>query len=295
MGKKSKRSKPKAGQKGGGAAPAPAAAAASSPTPERAEETQARQPQPPPPDASCWICLDGDPDDGGKPIVRDCSCRGDDAGFAHISCLVNYARGKTLEMMDAPTQSDQNYNEPWTTCPNCRREYQRRVAIDMANALLSFMDEKYPGDELTKVYALHIIVAAVMFTDYRTSPELRAEGKRAADNVISILLESGANGRPEYFEYQLGAYIALAKLAEAEGTETGYETALDWYTKALDCAQSSDCAGTAVTALESNIKKVKSLRDGKGERPFMDEELQMIRAQYEKRVREEGEDHSETI
>ncbi|KAL9187146.1 hypothetical protein ACHAXT_010866 [Thalassiosira profunda] len=124
MGKKSKRSKPKKGQKGGSAAPAPAAAA-SSPTPERAEETQAHQPQPPPPGASCWICLDGDPDDGGKPIVRDCSCRGDDAGFAHLSCLVKYAGGKTRDVMDTIQPGlppNQDPNEPWQICPHCRRD-----------------------------------------------------------------------------------------------------------------------------------------------------------------------------
>ena len=41
--------------------------------------------------ASCYICLDEGPDEAGKPLVRDCSCRGDTAGFAHLSCIIEYA------------------------------------------------------------------------------------------------------------------------------------------------------------------------------------------------------------
>ena len=52
----------------------------------------------PPPEAACWICLCEDPDDQEKPIVRDCSCRGNNAGFAHLSCLVNYAKMKSAEV-----------------------------------------------------------------------------------------------------------------------------------------------------------------------------------------------------
>lgn len=44
--------------------------------------------------AACWICLDGDPDCEGKPIVRDCSCRGDDAGFAHYHVWLNTPKQK---------------------------------------------------------------------------------------------------------------------------------------------------------------------------------------------------------
>ena len=28
-------------------------------------------------EATCWVCLDGEPDEEGNPLVRDCSCRGD--------------------------------------------------------------------------------------------------------------------------------------------------------------------------------------------------------------------------
>ena len=76
------------------------------------------EPRLPPSGAACWICLDGDPDEAGKPIVRDCSCRGDDAGFAHLSCLVKYAEGKTTKIL---VLGEDDPNEPWQKCPHCRQ------------------------------------------------------------------------------------------------------------------------------------------------------------------------------
>jgi hypothetical protein len=70
--------------------------------------------------ASCWICLDDEADQYGKPPVRDCSCRGDDAGFSHVSCLVEYARRKSMEVDDDPM----DFIVPWTNCPNCKQGYQ---------------------------------------------------------------------------------------------------------------------------------------------------------------------------
>ncbi len=37
----------------------------------------------------CWICYH-DEVDKSECLRRDCSCRGPDAGFVHLSCLVSY-------------------------------------------------------------------------------------------------------------------------------------------------------------------------------------------------------------
>jgi hypothetical protein len=50
--------------------------------------------------ASCYICLDEGPDEGGNSLVRDCSCRGDAMGFAHLSCIVKYAEQKSEQAAD---------------------------------------------------------------------------------------------------------------------------------------------------------------------------------------------------
>jgi len=45
----------------------------------------------------CWICHDEGTDELGEPLRRDCSCRGLDSGFVHLSCLVEYAKQKTKQ------------------------------------------------------------------------------------------------------------------------------------------------------------------------------------------------------
>ena len=44
---------------------------------------------------SCWICPEEGHNDFGEPLVCDCSCRGDAVGYAHLSCLVEHARGES--------------------------------------------------------------------------------------------------------------------------------------------------------------------------------------------------------
>jgi hypothetical protein len=45
----------------------------------------------------CFICLDGSNDNDG-PLRRDCVCRGDDAGYAHLKCLVEYAKSESMKL-----------------------------------------------------------------------------------------------------------------------------------------------------------------------------------------------------
>ena len=49
---------------------------------------------------TCWICLDGGTDEGGRSLVRECSCRGS-AGYVHTSCLIGYVQHKTKKDLSA--------------------------------------------------------------------------------------------------------------------------------------------------------------------------------------------------
>ena len=71
--------------------------------------------------ADCWICLESDANEDGELPRRDCSCRGD-AGFAHLSCLVTYARTKGADAFE--------------DCPTCKQSYQNELALDLANTHL---------------------------------------------------------------------------------------------------------------------------------------------------------------
>ena len=67
------------------------------------------------------ICLCDEPDDNGKLPVRDCSCRGDSAGYAHLSCLVKYAQTKSTEISNkSPAIGNvEDFFKAWKKCPNC--------------------------------------------------------------------------------------------------------------------------------------------------------------------------------
>jgi hypothetical protein len=92
--------------------------------------------------ASCWICLDDGADRCGKPPVRDCSCRGDDAGYATFRALsiVEYARRKSTAVTDSPM----DFMSPWVFCLNCTQYYQHQQRIDLNDEFKWFVDEQYP-------------------------------------------------------------------------------------------------------------------------------------------------------
>ena len=97
--------------------------------------------------ASCYICLDEGCDDEGKPLVRDCSCRGS-AGFAHLSCIVEYAEQKSQQGQQDPTPPTKAFLAPWEMCPNCNQLYQNQLSLDLASAFVSFAEKayNYPGN-----------------------------------------------------------------------------------------------------------------------------------------------------
>jgi hypothetical protein len=90
--------------------------------------------------ASCYICLDEGPDEAGKPLVRDCSCRGDTAGFAHLSCIIEYAEQKSKQAADTDLAP---FSTPWYDCNNCNQPFQNQVALDLSSAFVSFVEEAY--------------------------------------------------------------------------------------------------------------------------------------------------------
>lgn len=64
------------------------------------------------------------------------------------------------------------------------------------------------------------------------SPELRKEGKQAANQMISMMLESGYVGKDikSQPERLMSTYLSLASLL-ADETAEGYEMELDYYEK----------------------------------------------------------------
>ena len=95
--------------------------------------------------ATCYFCLDEGLDESGKPPVRDCSCRGNSAGFAHLSCMIEYAKQKSNQ---AAGKDFDKFTEPWYQCPNCKQQFKSQLSLDLTSAFVSFADATYghPGN-----------------------------------------------------------------------------------------------------------------------------------------------------
>jgi hypothetical protein len=109
--------------------------------------------------AACWICLDDLPDQHGHLPVRNCSCRGEDAGFAHISCTVEYAERKSSERH---CESDPHeFAPPWFICPNCDQPYDGQLATDLANKMVSFAERNYSTFDWRRLSAYQVKITRI--------------------------------------------------------------------------------------------------------------------------------------
>jgi len=80
----------------------------------------------------CYFCYDA-VDEDGQLLQRDCACRGTDAGFVHLACLMKYAETKSKQARDDMTE----FVQPWETCPNCHQDYQNKLAVDIGPKAVS--------------------------------------------------------------------------------------------------------------------------------------------------------------
>ena len=202
--------------------------------------------------AVCWICLDGGADDTGMPLVRDCACRGDDAGFAHLSCIIKYAQKKS-EQAIVPNE----FITPWEKCPNCLRSYQNDLAVHIADAFVSFAKKSYdyPGnqlfDKVKVMVALHNQIGSNLTA---TSGRETMDAKDKIENLIHNLLVTVDQAKEEHDmggwvhmapttdQFQMYKYICtnfeafayhnLAQIFGLDQTEEGAKTQIGYYSKA---------------------------------------------------------------
>ena len=100
-------------------------------------------------DAACYFCLEEGGDEEGKPLLRNCSCRGD-SGFAHLSCLVTYAEQKCKAVVVVTETFLNEFSEPWETCNNCKQNFQGQLSIDLASAFVSFAEATFGQEANSK-------------------------------------------------------------------------------------------------------------------------------------------------
>ena len=72
----------------------------------------------PPPNAKCFLCLER----GEAPLHRNCACRGADAGFTHMECIIDHALANAAKDED----------HLWRECAVCKQRFFGKIQLAMA-------------------------------------------------------------------------------------------------------------------------------------------------------------------
>ena len=86
---------------------------------------------------TCWVCTDSTSRmtrSRNRTLVRGCACRGSDAGFAHLDCLIRLAATPQQHGNNVDISSIDINNENWDVCPTCRQDYTGKVRLGLARA-----------------------------------------------------------------------------------------------------------------------------------------------------------------
>ena len=232
----------------------------------------------------CYLCLDGDVDEAGHPLRRDCSCRGTDAGFVHLSCLAKYAAAKSERARDT-----KEFREPWDRCPSCHQDYQNELRIDIASEFVSFVRRKYPRDTEKQVEALQAKLCGLCFMLGGLQPEAGV----TANVMLSLIDRMKIDASPlsmrcaqaEAYAYTAHGYIALN-----EGTEESAKRALTHFEKQLKVYEAIGNVDDIATA-KASIALAKSKYEGGSN----EEVLKANEELYQLRVAKFGEKNEYTI
>ena len=270
-------------------------------------------------DPSCWICFEEGSDQLGKPLVRDCSCRGD-AGYAHLACIKEFAQRTSIELnsdrllTDDETNVVKRFTVAWERCSICHQRYQHELALELANTLLLFLEDDYPNkggllqqlryqsNKSSVLYILRYIDALKMkleairtMAERKDLDDLFAEGKQAAYKIISMAqqIESIA-GPKEGQPYEAYAYEQIGHFYFR--TQENYEQGINFTEKARDIYSSIGEISSA-KRMDTNLAIYKSKHEGRdgGQKSSDEDKLKNARDLYEHFIQSEGQSTINTI
>jgi hypothetical protein len=183
----------------------------------------------------CWLCHDDGPDTSGKPMVRDCSCRGS-TGFAHISCIINYAEHQGKKALEVHNCFVDQVTKAFDVCSNCEQEYQGHVGYQLKKAAVDFAEKSKRPNLCVHAMTNRLIVLDV------TNEEDRQEGEEMCAKIVSIIgdMKQGVFARSRWyindgFVYmEAGAYGAIGKFYMRIGSEESLKRAKTVLEKGCD-------------------------------------------------------------
>jgi hypothetical protein len=260
--------------------------------------------------AACYFCLDEGPDEMGKPVVRDCSCRGNDAGCAHLSCMIKYAEQKSKSLV-----GKSNFGVPWHICLSCKQPFKGKLALAMSSAFISFTESTYGHprqslyDKICVMIALRLrIVTIVEFQrDYYTNNRHSTfasikeavpvdEGKMLGKKMLSMIEQIKKEEQMTYlglkamrcdFEARTYTYLALLNNDCLDLCISYYEKARDIY-KLFGVKDEAKAAQSSI-----DLYKASSTRCNDSSAP--DTVLNSMKSIYEHNIEMNGSTSEHTI
>lgn len=136
---------------------------------------------------TCWLCLEEGADASGKALIRNCSCRGT-SGYAHISCLVNYAEHKGRQCYESKNHNFSNVCRYFKFCPNCNQEYQNDVQCDLSKAMVSFVERKlHDGTPQASYLRMIALVDRLFILSEGNSEKDTSEGQVICSKLMFLM------------------------------------------------------------------------------------------------------------
>ena len=225
-----------------------------------------------PDDVSCWLCLEEGPDESGKPLVRDCSCRGS-SGVAHIACIIGYAESESRQIYER--EGPAKCIIPFHDCPSCKQPYQNDVRKDLAKAAVKFVESEFWGDSFRsfphEFLRMNILMNRV---DTLQNEEDAADANEIAEKFISACDRSkmkldvageGLRLREESRVFKLLAANGYATIGSFyRKIEGGQMRAIEFFEKARDVFKTMHTtdAELGLTAIGKIISDINSELSG---------------------------------
>ena len=93
-------------------------------------------------------------DENNAELQRGCACRGDDSGWAHVSCLSTYAQKRSEKAYAAkigtasnkPIEFIEAMKDAWLKCPTCMQTFTGGMLSDMSMAFSDSCENLAPTD-----------------------------------------------------------------------------------------------------------------------------------------------------
>lgn len=238
----------------------------------------------------CWICHEEGTDESEEPLRRDCSCRGSDSGFAHLSCLIENAKHRTKQW---DGRDFDKLWKLWQECPGCKQRYQNELRVELATEFVSFVETNYSDNQRIYVTALYEkLLSLTNIVNLNNSA--RQEAKQSANKILSLVEQMKAKQDPLLNKVQLiepKVYNCLGRIALKEATKDSFKEALSHFEKNRDL---SILLGLSieVAVAECNIIIAKELC---GEIISIEKKVDLSQKLYDMRLKLNGEGALNTL